>query len=58
MNLDQLLLSLAEASPVALVAIFAMWRNSKVTCTLATALVETVKAQSHSVTELVEKTVE
>lgn len=53
--MEQLLLSLADASPVAVVAIFSIWRISIVTVALANALVETVKAQTQSVTELVEK---
>ena len=53
--MEQLLLSLADASPVALVAIFSIWRISIVMVELTRALVDTAKAQSDNVTELVEK---
>jgi hypothetical protein len=55
MPMEQLLLSLADASPVAVVAIFSIWRLSVVMITLSSALVEIAKSQSANVTELVDK---
>jgi len=54
--MEQLLLSLADASPVAVVAIFSIWRISIVMVALTKALVEVTASQSQNVTELVDKT--
>ena len=54
--MEQLFLSLADASPVAAVAIFSIWRLSVVMVALTKGLVDITAAQSHNVTELVEKT--
>jgi len=53
--MEQLLSNLADASPVALVAIFSIWRMSITMVALTKALVETAKAQSDNVSDLVEK---
>ncbi len=55
--MEQLLLSLADASPVAAVAIFSIWRMSVVMVALTKALVETAQAQAESVAGLVEKSI-
>ncbi len=55
--MDELLLRMAESSPVALVSIFSIWRISVVMIALTNALVETSKAQSANVAEMVEKSV-
>ncbi len=52
--MEQLLLSLADASPVAVVAIFALWRMSLVMIKLADSLVEIATANSENVGELIE----
>lgn len=53
--MEQLLLSLADASPVAVVAIFSIWRISIVMVALTNALVDVTKARTSNVSELVEK---
>ena len=55
--MEQLLQNLAEASPVAVVAIYSIWRISIVMIALSEALVKIATAQSESITELVEKQV-
>lgn len=53
--MDALLTNLAESSPVAVVAIFALWRISIVMIVLADALVTVATSQADNVTDLVEK---
>jgi len=53
--MEELLMRMAESSPVALVAIFSIWRISIVMVALTNALVETAKAQAGNVSDLVEK---
>ncbi len=53
--MDALLTELAKQSPVAVVAIFSIWRISIVMMVLANALVEVATANSENVSDLVEK---
>lgn len=53
--MDELLTVLAESSPVAVVALFSIWRISIVMMVLAKALVEVATSSTETVTELVEK---
>lgn len=55
--MDTLLTSLAEQSPVAVVAIFSIWRISMVMMTLVNAFVAMAEANSDNVTDLVDKQV-
>ena len=53
--MDALLSQLAESSPIALVAIFSIWRMSIVMVETSRALVEIATAQSDTVENLVDK---
>lgn len=53
--MEQILLNLAEASPVALVAVYSIWRISIVMLKLADALVQVSQSNANNVTELVDK---
>lgn len=53
--MDALLTTLAESSPVAVVAIFSIWRISLVMIVLAEALVTVATSSTETVTDLVEQ---
>ncbi len=53
--MDALLTTLAESSPVAVVALFAIWRISLVMMVLAEALVQVATSSTENVTEMIEQ---